>query len=406
MKSLTTKPFDLAVVTLLRLIKDYTSISQAELSKISGYSRSTVSINCEKLLSGGYIISDEVSNKGQKKNIGLRLNKNLGYVLGIGLGGSLCRIALCDIEGTVLHVETFPIDLLCGPEPVMDSIFTNIDKVLTAHQNKNIPILGIGMGIPSPVNYETGSAFHPAFMPGWHLFPIKEVLEERYNCPAFVDNEVNTLALGEFVDLENPCGVLLCVKVGTGIGAGIVINRSIYRGEKGGGGNIGHIQLEGQTTPCNCGKIGCIEAVASLLAIEKQAEEIAIAKPDSSLAKIYAEKKCVSISDLRQAADKGDRYSLEIIRKAGTSLGDLLGKLTIFLDPGKIIIAGRSSLLGPIYLDYIRKETLKQSNPWTESDFTIGFSQSHENNAAKGAALLCIDELFAHQHMINLKNLS
>lgn len=401
MNKQTLKAFDLAVVSLLKLIKDCGIISQVELSKLSGYSRSTVSINCDKLLSNGYIVIDDNKNIGQKKNIGLRLNKNLGYVIGIGMGGSNCRIAMCDIEGTLLHLETLPVDLMCGPEPTLELICPCIDALLKKNKDIDIPLCGIGMGIPSPVKYETGVAFHPAFMPGWHLYPVKEYLQSRYHCPTFIDNEVNTLALGEYTELQEPHQVLLCVKVGTGIGAGIIINRSIYRGENGGSGNIGHIQIDENTTPCVCGKIGCIEAIASLPALENQAVEIAKNYPQSILAEIYNKSDHISISDIRHAADKGDRFSLGIIQEAGTHLGNLLGKLIIFLDPGKIVIAGRTTLLGPIYLDYIRKATLKESAPWIGANFAIEFSKLKEDSSAIGAALLCIDELFDHQLIFN-----
>ncbi|MFI3256879.1 MAG: ROK family transcriptional regulator [Spirochaetales bacterium] len=391
---------DLAIISLLNLLKDSGPLSQVELSNLSGYSRSTVSINCDKLLLSGYIVPVD-NNAGQKKNIGLCLNKDFGCVIGIGMGGSCCSVALCDFEGNVLDLKTFSTDLLCGPEPILELICHYIDIQLKENISQS-PLYGIGMGIPSPVKYEIGTAFHPAFMPGWHLYPIKDYLQSRYKCPTFVDNEVNTLALREYAELqESSCKVLLCIKVGTGIGAGIIINRNIYRGENGEGGNIGHIQVEGNQLLCTCGKVGCIESVASIPAIEQQATEMAQKNTESILYEIYKQKQHISITDIREATNKGDRYALEIIKEAGINLGNLLGKITVFLDPGKIIITGRISCLGPIYLDYIRREILKQASPWTGTDFTIEFSQLTDNTPATGAALLCIDELFAQQLIIS-----
>ncbi|QQO10167.1 ROK family transcriptional regulator [Breznakiella homolactica] len=392
------KNSDLAVFSLLSLIKEHGSISQVRLSELSGYSRSTVSINCDKLLSAGYIISDSSSTTNKRKNIEFRLNKNLGYVVGLGLGGSSCRIALFDIEGTMIESNRIPVDLMCGPEPVLEGICADIDAMLRKHKKKNTPLLGIGMGLPSPVQYEEGVAFHPAFMPGWHLFPVKKFLSDRYGCHVFIDNEVNTLALGEFAELKDrKLKTLLCVKVGTGIGAGIIIDGNIYRGEKGGGGNIGHIHVDHDNTPCSCGKTGCIEAIASLPAVERRAEQLAERHPESLLAEVLRKQKKITITDIRQAADKGDRLSLRLIRDAGTTLGNLLGKLIIFIDPAMLIIAGRLTVLGPTYLDYVRKATLNEAAPWVGAAFAIEFSKLKEDSSASGAALLCISELFGRQ---------
>ncbi len=391
------KNSDLAVFSLLSLIKEHGSISQVRLSDLSGYSRSTVSINCDKLVSTGFIISDSSSTTNKRKNIEFRLNRKLGYILGLGLGGSSCRIALFDIEGTMIESVRIPVDLMRGPEPVLELICSSTDELLKKHQENPMPLLGIGMGLPSPVQYEDGVAFHPAFMPGWHLFPVKKYLHDRYQCHVFIDNEVNTLALGEYAELKGRnLKTLMCVKVGTGIGAGIIIDGNIYRGEKGGGGNIGHISVDNETL-CSCGKTGCIEAIASVPAVEKKAEQLAEQHPESVLAEIFRQQNKITINDIKSAADKGDRLALRVIMDAGTTLGSLIGKLVIFVDPGMLMIAGRLTVLGPTYLDYIRKATLREAAPWVDATFAIEFSKLKEDSSATGAALLCISELFKRQ---------
>jgi predicted NBD/HSP70 family sugar kinase len=394
------KNSDLAFFSLLSLIKDHGSVSQVRLSELSGYSRSTVSINCEKLLSQGFIISNSSSTANKRKNIEFTLNKKLGYILGIGLGGSGCRIALFDMLGNMIELAHFPVELVRGPEPVLEFICSHIQEIMVKHK-KNQPLLGIGMGLPSPVQYEEGVALHPAFMPGWHLFPVKEFLSRRYHCPVFIDNEVNTMALGEYAELKNRSfRTLLCIKVGTGIGAGIIIDGNIYRGEKGGGGNIGHIRIDHDNTPCACGNSGCIEAIASVPAIETKAEQLLDKHPESVLSKYFKKNHHINITNIREAADQGDKLSLRIIREAGSVLGSLIGKLAIFIDPGMLIIAGRSTVLGPTYLDYIRKAALHEAAPWLDAGFAIEFSKLKADSSAAGAALLCTSELF-NRHLIN-----
>jgi predicted NBD/HSP70 family sugar kinase len=389
------KNCDLAIYSILFLIKDHGSLSQAQISKLSGYSRSTVSINCEKLLQHE-IIAVDPSTQHKKKNIAYSLNKDLGLVIGIGMGGTTCRIGIYTVLNELIEIIRFPIDLVRGPEATLLLICETIDKLLKTHASKNRPLLGIGLGIPSPVKYEDGVAFHPAFMPGWHLFKLKEYFHERYNCPVYVDNEVNAMALEEYYSTVNRSfNTLLCIKIGTGIGAGIIINGEIYRGENGGGGNIGHIPTDSSNKQCACGKVGCIECVASVPAIIESALEGREEHQNSLLNKIDAQ--TITLQDIKQCADQGDRLSLKIIEEAGTRVGELIGKMSIFLDPGVIRISGRATVLGPNYLYYIRHAIQSQAAPWIGPEFKIDFSELTEDSAATGVTRLCINELFKNQ---------
>ncbi len=396
----------LAEYTLLRLIREHGPVSQVRLSDLSGYSRSTVSINCDKLLQAGLIIPDRDLSKSKKKNAELSINGDVGLIIGIGMGGSRCKINLTNLNCDTLAYQAFLVDLAVGPEAILKQICKTIDELLAKYTSQ--PLLGIGIGLPTPVNYEKGVAYHPAFMPGWHLFPVKEYMTKRYGCLTVVDNEVNTMALAEYEEYKTKYSTLLCVKGGTGIGAGIIINGKIYRGENGGGGNIGHVIIEDNNTPCKCGKIGCLEAVASVPAILSQACEAARQKGSGILYERLEQHKdgngSLTLADIKYAADHGDRDALSLIETAGLRLGSVLGRLLIFMDPGILIISGRMAILGPNYLDYIRKAVYKQASPWVGPDFQIIYSKFGDKSAAKGAALLCIQELFKHNYILQLKD--
>lgn len=401
----------LAEYNLLKLIRENGPVSQVKLSELSGYSRSTVSINCEKLMQSDLIVPDRDLTNSKKKNAELSINGNIGLVIGIGMGGTNCKIIVCNLTNEILIDRTLPIDLAIGPEPILESICITIDEMLERVRKENpLPLIGIGIGLPTPINYQKGVAYHPAFMPGWHLFPVKDFMNERYGCHIFVDNEVNAMALSEFEDYKDQYSVLLCVKVGTGIGAGIIIDGRIYRGENGGGGNIGHIQVDGNPTPCACGKNGCVEAIASAPAIIGKASSIASNLSEGFLHKKYVERKGknedLTLADIKESADHGDRNALELIKEAGLNLGLIVGKMLNFLDPGILIISGRLTVLGPNYLDYIRKAVYREASPWIGPDFQIVFSKYGDASAAKGAALLCTQELFTHNYIMQLKDLS
>lgn len=398
------KTSDLAVLSILKLIKDNNSVSQARLAEGTGYSRSTISINCEKLLREHLIVANSESSPNKKKNVEFMLNNELGYIVGIGMGGTTCRVGIYNLGCELIEITRSPVDLIRGPEATLNMICNQIDGLLAKHMSEGKKLLGIGMGIPSPVKYEDGVAFHPAFMPGWHLFRIKTLLQERYGCPAFIENEVNTMALEEYTSRHRgKTKSLLCVKIGTGIGAGLIFNGTIYRGENGGGGNLGHIHVTGNKKKCKCGSIGCIESIASVPAIIEYAEESCRAEKETELKKALETNGHLTLQDIKDCADSGDRQALETIKKAGQDIGNVLGQITTFLDPGCIIIAGRAKLLGPNYLYYIRHTINNQAAMWTGPDFSVEFSELDDDSSATGAARLCISELFDRKLILQMQ---
>ncbi|MBR6084042.1 MAG: ROK family transcriptional regulator [Spirochaetales bacterium] len=395
------KTQQLAIHAILAKIYEKGRITQAEISQSTGFSRSTVSINCEKLLSQQLVKYDNTSSSNKIKNLELELNEDVGFIVGIGMGGTFCRIGLFTVTCKMIAIRKIAVDLEIGPDAILKNITQIINNLIKKEKPKG-RLLGIGMGIPSPMKFEDGVAYHPAFMPGWHLYNIKEFFNSIYQCPVFVDNEVNTMALEEYHSLEKrDIKTLLCVKIGTGIGAGLVVRERIYRGENGSAGNLGHICVEESGKPCQCGKTGCIETVASTRAIIENATQLCLADEQSLLCRKYKAEGALTLQMIKECADYGDRIALHVIESAGKSIGNLLGKITTFLDPGIIIITGRATVLGPNFLYYIRDGVFRQSSTWSSPDFQIVFSNLSDNSVAKGAARLCIDELFDRQLLIS-----
>lgn len=386
---------DTALSTILNIINDNGPISQKDMFALSGYSRAMISITCEQLISASLVSIDNSKTTNRKKNVEYCINKDLGYIIGIAIGGTSCRIGLFDILCNKIALIKEPINLSRGPDALLADICKNIDSLLEEH-NADSKILGIGMGIPTPVKYDEGYANYPAFMPGWHMYDLKGYFKEKYGCPSFIDNEVNIIALEEFQHRENKnTKVLLCIKVGTGIGAGLVISNKIYRGENGGGGNIGHIQIPNSTELCECGKVGCIEAIASAPAVLKKATKKAKSYPNSYLGQVLLNKGRITLSDIKIASENCDENAIEIIREAGESVGELIGMLTMFADPGSIILSGQMTQLGPIYLYHIRNTIRKKVSPWIGHNFSVELTKYPFDMAAYGAARLCKDELFS-----------
>jgi glucokinase-like ROK family protein len=389
--------FNPAIVQVLNLIRVQGPITRTQLGGISGYSRSTVSINCDRLLESGLVREEALAaNEPQTKRTQLRINGEAGVIIGIELGATGCEIGICDLGGQLLSADSASIDLSNGPEPILFHIKNTIRR-LTADTGivRDRPILGIGIGLPSSVDFDRGMAVSAAFMPGWNMYPVRDILQEIYCCPVFVDNEVNTMAVGEYsLGMDRRYKNLLFVKVGTGIGAGIIVNGEIYRGEKGVAGNIGHISVCGSTEQCACGRIGCVEAVAGGGAIARKAEELRSGGLSPELERLYRERGTLTAKEVQEAATRGDIRSIELIKESGIILGRVLGKINMFFNPSIIIVGGGVTGFGPTYLSFIREGIIQQSNPLIHLDLPIKFSTFGDKSGIIGSVMLCIKELF------------
>jgi glucokinase-like ROK family protein len=385
----------LAIHTILDLIRVYGPITRSYICERSGYSRSTVSLNCDKLLASGLVVEEGIVNGNEKgKRTKLKINGDAGLIIGIELGATSCEIGLCDLSTEMLNFSSNPVDLSLGPDPILAQIYLRIEEMLSAPGLSKMKLLGICMGLPSAVDYQRGTAIYPAFMPGWHQYPVREILQSRYGCPVFIDNEVNNMALGEYsLGMERKYKNLLFVKAGTGIGAGIIVNGEIYRGQTGFAGNIGHLQMEGHSEICQCGKKGCLEAIASGSAIALKAKQLINTGQSVLLREVYEKTGEITAKEVKYAASQGDASCSQIIREAGTILGELIGRIVVFFDPSIVIIGGGLTGLGPSYLSFIRDGVLSQSKPWINPEFEVKESTFGDKSGVIGSVMLCIKEL-------------
>lgn len=202
-------------------------------------------------------------------------------------------------------------------------------------------------------------------MPGWDGFPVREALSQELGCPVMVDNDVNLMALGEqHAGVARSVGDFLCVKIGTGIGCGIVVGGEVYRGTTGSAGDIGHIQVEPDGRACACGNRGCLEAHFSGAALARDAEDAARAGRSAELAARLDAAGKLSAVDVAAAAAAGDPTALDLIREGGNRVGQVIAGLVSFFNPGLVVIGGGVTGLGHNLLASVRTQVYRQSCPW------------------------------------------
>lgn len=397
-----------AEVEIMRALRRQGRISRSEISNITGWSKAKASQEIRSLVDKGYLVEvgEGVSQGGRKPRL-LKINNQLGYIAGIDIGATSLDIALADVTGSILQRCSEPTDVRWSPETVLGRCSELILELIRAQGGMPDQMLGIGVGVPGPVDFARGVLVAPPLMPEWENFPIRDFFKKTF-ASAFivVDNDVNIMALGE-QRVGDGAGIdhFIFVKIGTGIGAGIISNGKIHRGSDGCAGDIGHICVDKQGPLCACGNRGCLEAMTAGPAIASRAMEAARNGSSPILSQMRESNGgVIRPEDVNAACREGDQASLDIIRDSGKTIGDVLASLVNFFNPSHIFIGGGIANFGNHLLVAIRRAVLYRSLPLATTHLSIQFSRVGSNAGVMGAISLALDYLFAiedNSHLIH-----
>jgi predicted NBD/HSP70 family sugar kinase len=384
------------ILKTLRLSKE--PVSKAELVRRTNYNLATVTGYVETLLKSRLALETEkgLSSGGRKPQL-LTFNAEAGKIVAIDLESNHVRIGLTDLRCNLVRVvSSADIDVATGPRDVLERIKKLIVDLIRDQRKKASNIRGVGMGIPGPAKHSAGLAASLSIMPGWDGFPIAEFWRHAFNCPCQIDNNVYTMALGErTVDSDAESDNMIFVKLGNGIGAGIICNGRPYRGATETAGEVGHISM-GHDTLCYCGNRGCLEAFAGGRAIAARAEKLARDGKSKVLAGKLGRKRHLSLADVIQAVDDQDPAAVELIRECGDAIGGVLAGLVNFYNPSRIVIGGVGVPVGDVLLASIRQAVYRSSLPLATRDLRIQNSSLGINAGLVGAAILTVDEAVRH----------
>jgi glucokinase-like ROK family protein len=319
-----------------------------------GLTRAAVSLIVNDLLKSQVVQeADSRSAPNGRPPIVLEINPNRGLVGAIDMGATHMAIALADFTARIHQESEYPFDIQNGPEVCIDQADSNLRKMLSALGMSISDISAIGVGVPGPVNTEAGMVVAPPIMPGWDHFPIRETLEKKWGCPVTLNNDAELGALGEWAyGAGRGEKNIAYIKVGSGIGAGLILNQQIYGGTTGAAGEIGHLTIDENGPLCNCGNHGCLEAYAGGHALAEQGRSLAKSGKRTLLSETPAER--ITAFVVAEAARRGDLYAQEIIRRAGTAIGIALAGLINLFNPSVVIIGGGVAQVGDILTNPIR----------------------------------------------------
>jgi glucokinase-like ROK family protein len=385
-------------VSALEVVRKQGPLSRTDLSEALSTSRASVTSIVGSLLEANVLTEiGQGKSEGGRPPMLLDVNSQLGFIAGVDIGATSIDLALADFRGTILEHSSEPIDIQMGPEPLLTQICDELEGMLARRGAGPQDMLGIGIGVPGPVQFSTGLLIAPPLMPTWEGYPIKQYVRRRFpHARPVVDNDVNIMALGELragagSDLDN----FLFIKIGTGIGCGIISNKTVYRGSDGCAGDVGHICVDYNGPICHCGNPGCLEYMAAGPAIASKGLQAAESGQSEFLARRLKENGGVLTSrDVGDAAAAGDRIANEIVRQSGKMIGGVLAGLVNFYNPRAIFIGGGVSKIGHQLLSTIRQATLRRATALSTRLLRIEYSQLGDDAGVMGAIWLAMEHVF------------
>jgi glucokinase-like ROK family protein len=387
------------VVTVLDLVRSGTARTRPEITRISGLGRNVVTQRVAQLLDSGLVAEGPLGQStGGRAPRELHFRAGAGHVLVAELGATSTSVALSDLAGRLIDQATEPSDVTDGPELILGRVAALFEELLKAH---DVEVWGVGIGLPGPVEFTTGTPVAPPIMPGWDGFDVRGYFAGRFSAPTWVDNDVNVMALGELRDgLARGRQDVIYVKVGSGIGAGLVSKGSLHRGAQGCAGDIGHIAAAaGSQVVCRCGQHGCLEALAGGAALAREGRLAAQRGESPFLAKLADAGREITGADVGHAAVHGDARSVELVTTSARLVGETLSQLVNFFNPSLILLGGGVTEVGDLYLATVRQMVLSRSLPLATRSLLIERSPLGNTAGLKGAAFMVIDELLSRERL-------
>ena len=358
-----------------------------------GFSKSKANALIAGLVDQGLLAEAGLQrSSGGRRAENLQLHAGLGVLVGIDIGATSLDVAVLRPDLTVLAQHDEPADVREGPAVVLARVRVLMRELLARCNSGAKDVLGIGIGVPGPVNFEIGQLVNPPLMPAWDSFSISDYLREDYAAPVFVDNDVNLMALGELWRLKRSLNNFLVIKIGTGIGCGIVCHGEVYRGAAGSAGDVGHICVDQEGPRCHCGNVGCVEAMAAGPAITRMAVQAAEAGESAMLAECLRVHGRIDAVDVGQASRAGDTVANGIIQRAGNLIGQMLASVVNFFNPSHVFIGGGITRIGPLFLAAVRQSVYQRSLALSTRHLEIQYTPLGVQGGLIGAGVLAMHE--------------
>jgi glucokinase-like ROK family protein len=397
-----TQPIDQleSLSAVLNAVRSDTANTRPSLERLTGFGRTVISQRVEQLIRSGLIEDGaKIPSSGGRAPRKLVFRSDAGHLLVISLGVKLLSVGVSDLNGQLVDSYEEPSDFGQSIESIVTRVEELLDELVQRRGPNHPKIWAIGMGVPGPVRYLSGSDVVSPFAEGWERFPIRQHLSERYNVPVWVDKDVNLIALGELrAGVAQDAADAIYIMMGSGIGSALISAGKLHRGTQGAAGEIGHVKVsDDESAVCPCGNIGCLDSMAGGMALVRDGTDAAKSGRSKMLAMRLAEAGEIDTSGVLAAAAAGDPTSIDLVGRSGNLLGRVLAILVNFYNPSHVIIGGPLAGAGDPMLAAIREAIYKWARPIVTRDLNVVLSSATRRIGLLGAAFTVIDELFSRE---------
>ena len=364
---------------VVRAVRAAGSLTQADIARTTGLSAATVSNIVRELKELG-TVEVRTTSAGGRRARSVSLSSDAGIVVGVDFGHSHLRVAVGNLAHQVLAEEAEPFDVDASADQGFDRAEKLVGRLLAMAGVDRAKIIGVGLGVPGPIDVASGALGSTAILPGWRGTNPRQELEDRIGVRVHVDNDANLGALGELVwGSGRGSRDLAYIKVASGVGAGLVINGQIYRGPGGTAGEIGHITLDESGPVCRCGNRGCLETFTAA----RHVLPLLHASHGTDL----------TMHRVVQLAREGDPGCRRVIADIGRHIGTGVAQLCNLLNPSRIVLGGDLAEAGEIALGPIRDSVGRYAIPSAAKQLTLVAGALGGRAEVLGALALVLREM-------------
>ena len=366
--------------SLIRCFRDNPRLTRAEIQEVTGLSRVTLSQRIQKLLNERVLLEAHatVSSGGRKATV-LTLNPNGGFIGIVDFAATTFSIALANLHGDVIQNTTARIDIGEGPEKLLPEAIRQIKEIYSSVPKSKR--LGVVVGVPGPVDHIRGKVVSPPIMQGWDSIDFIQVFEKELLTPIYLENDANLIAFAEWKLVYPEVRDMIVVKLGTGIGSGIILNKRLHRGADGAAGDIGHVQLDAlKGSLCRCGHTDCVESFSGGWALAEKINGMGYKVRDTT--------------DIAELCRKGDAKIIRLLTEASGYIGHAIADAVNLLNPSKVVIEGRIVNATDLVLATIKEVVYQRAGALATKKLDIVPAQLGTDSAVLGAGQLGVDRFF------------
>ncbi|MET3933844.1 putative NBD/HSP70 family sugar kinase [Arthrobacter sp. OAP107] len=371
-------------------------LSRVELAQIVGLSPQTISNISRRLLDQNLIVEagKEGTGPGKPRTI-LRLNPAGMYAVGVHLDPAVATFVVLDLLGAVVQHSSVKTPDSSRPEAVITAIAAEIDKLIEASGVDRAKIAGLGVAAPGPIDHDNGTVVEPPLLDGWDSVPLRDALAEATGLSVLMDKDVTSAAVAEtWAGGASGAGSFVFMYMGTGIGCGIVLNDEVVRGTSGNAGEIGHIIVDPDGAPCDCGLRGCVKSTCIPQVLVAQAQAAGILDEPGTATSGSAVQERFAI--LCEAADAGNSQAAAIIDKSAELVARAASAVANTLDVDRVVFGGPFwPLLSGRYLEKIPGLIQQSSDAGNIHPVEVVGTGVGEDVGAVGAACLVLEHTLA-----------